>query len=54
MREVAPWGLAARGEASSSPARSAAGDEVAQNRPERRPNGSPLIVRIKEHHLSQD
>jgi hypothetical protein len=30
-------------DASASPARSADGDEIAQNRPGRRPNGSPLI-----------
>jgi hypothetical protein len=40
--ENAPEGLAAGG-ASSSPARSAAGDDAAQNRPARRPNVSPSM-----------
>jgi hypothetical protein len=51
-REDAPWGdLAAGGEATSSPARSAAGVEVAQNRPERRSNGSPIITLSDQHAL---
>jgi hypothetical protein len=40
-REDVPWGdLAAGGEATTSPARSVAGDGVAQNHPGRRSNGS--------------
>jgi hypothetical protein len=52
-REGAPWGdLAAGGEATSSPARSAAGDGVAQNRPGSRSNGSIKLESMDHVFLS--